>query len=292
MGKNKKKGKYAGKRKRDNSWLWWLLLIPAWVLFLFLEESPALQPMRDSGAYRFFWKALISGWILYIAFFSKKKQPLAVKLVLTAAACTYCLTTLGLSERFLLLTELLIVYISIGVLLYLNIKKRKSSTPLLLVAAFFSVVILEAFGRYTYIDPSAEMRSWPVYLACGIVAAAVIGYLTFHGILRLEDDRTFEKVALCLVAAFIGFLLPWQTRHHVNYIFDHSEPSVYELTVGEKDLQTSSKSGTDYYLIVGRNGQELKMEVSQSEYYQFEVGDKLPVALYEGTLGDAYYIVE
>ena len=60
----------------------------------------------------------------------------------------------------------------------------------------------------------------------------------------------------------------------------------------QKDLQTHSKGGTDYILVVSHNGQKMEMEVSQSEYYHYEVGDKLPVTFYEGFFKKAYYIAE
>jgi len=279
----RKKGKYAGKRKIDSSWLWWLLAIPAYVVLLLLVEFPAVQ---------FIWKILLSGAALYFSYFWKKDNPLIAKVILTVAACTLWLTTLGLSPRHLLLIETLLLFVSMATLLYWNIKLYCSHEPVLVVVLYLLISVLQVFRQFTYADPAAEMLYWPVYLVCGIATAAGIVFLISKGYYHLKDNRTSEIIATCVIAGFLGFLLPWVTVNNANYMLDTSDPTVYELTIGEKKVNNSSKGPSDYYLIVGRNGQILEFEVAPSKYHQYEVGDKLPVSLYEGALGNAYYVIE
>ena len=279
----KKKGKDAGKRKTDSSWLWWLLAIPAYIVLMLLMEHPSLQPV---------WKLIFSGTALYFSYFWKKDNPIAAKVILIITACIPWLITLGVPQRYLTLIETLLVFASIAALLYWNIKAHCSHAPVLAVALYTMMSTLKSFQRYTYVDITAELQYWPVYLTCGVATAVGMGYLLSRGYYHLKDDRTSEKVAACIIAAFLGFMLPWVTVNNLNYMLDTSEPTVYELTIGEKNVDNSSKGPSSYYLIVGRNGQQLEMEVTPSEYRRYEVGDKLPVSLYEGALGDAYYIVE
>lgn len=279
----KKKGKYEGKRKPDKRWLWWLLVIPVYVAVTLLAEHPSLQII---------WKIILSGAALFFSYFWKKDQPIMAKVILLSVACMPWLTTLGVTQRHLLLVETVLMYVAIVTLLYWNIKEHCSHETVLMAAIFLMVSVVITFSRYTYVDDSVQMRHWPVYLACGILAAVVLGVLLAKGFISLEDDRASENIAACIIAGLLGFVIPLTTVNNINYMLDTSEPTVYELTIGEKETESSSKGGRRYYLIVGRNGQQLEMRVSQSEYYQYEVGDKLPVALYEGALGDAYYIVE
>lgn len=289
----KKEGKYQGKKKSShNHWLMWLLAVPLWIGFLFLEGSPKLQSLRDSVWYIIGWKLLISGVILFFTFFGKTKQTVAAKIILSACACVPWLVLLGCSDRLFLVVLTMLAYLLLGYALYFNIKKRKSNSLIFFMTAFFTLAMLEKLGTYTYIDESNEMQYWYWYLAVGIVAGVVFGVLAFKEIIYLKDRRVSEKVCVGLLAAFVGFVFPWVTVENANYMFDASEPVIYELTVGEKDLETHSKSGTDYYLIVGLDGKKIELEVSQSEYYQYEIGDKIPISLYEGFFGKPYYIYE
>lgn len=289
----KKKGKYQGKKKDlDRSWLLWLLAIPLWIGFLFLEGSPKFQSLRDTLWYILVWKLLISGVILFFTYFAKQKQTLTAKIILSACACVPWMTMLGCSERFLLIIVTLLAYVLLGYLLYFNVKKRKGNNLVMYIFAYFALIMLEELGTYTYIDQSKEMQYWYWYLTVGIAVGVSFGALAFKEILYLKDGRVSEKVCVGLLAAFMGFVLPWVTVENANYMLDTSEPTVYELTIGEKNLETHPKSGADYCLIVGLDGKEIQLEVSQSEYYQYEVGDKIPISLYEGFLGKPYYIYE
>lgn len=279
MGSKKKKGKYAGKTKLVGPrWYIWLLLIPIVILLAALKGT-------------LLGRILLSATLIYFSYFWKKDNPVGAKVILIISACLPWFAVLGISHRHLLLAETLLLYVSIGALLYWNIKYRCMSHSVQLVAAGFFLLILEAFGRYTYAEDGMDMMHWPVYVTFAVAAAVVVGVLAVNGVIHLEYDRTSEKVGVCIMAALMGFLLPLTTVNNLNYMLDKTEPTVCELLINEKDIETSRYS-TDYYLILDRNGQELKMEVSGPEYYQYEIGDMLPVSLYEGAFNKTYYIVE
>jgi hypothetical protein len=63
------------------------------------------------------------------------------------------------------------------------------------------------------------------------------------------------------------------------------------MTIADKDID-SSRSGTYYEFILVYEGKEIELDVSQSEYFQYEIGDSFSVDLYQGFFGDAYYIAE
>ncbi len=279
MGSKKKKGKYAGKVKvMESGWPSWLLLLPIVILLAVLKGS-------------LLGRILLSAALLYFSYFWKKDNPVLAKVILIVTACMPWFTALGMTQRQLLLAETLLMYISIGALLYWNIKYQCSSWPVMAVAGFFLLSLLEISGRYTYVEDGMDMQHWPVYVVCAIAVTVIIGILVFNGVIHLDDDRTSEKVGLCIMAALMGFVLPLVTVNNLNYMLDKSEPTVCELVIDEKNVETS-RHRTDYYLILNNNGQKLKMEVSSSAYYQYETGDKLPVSFYEGAFEKPYYIVE
>lgn len=280
MGGKKKKGRYSGKIKLvDSQSLRPLLMIPIGILFV-VTKSHILG------------KILLSAVLLYFSYFWKKENPLLAKAILIITACMPWLTVMGVAQRQLVLAEIVLFYGSVVALLYWNIKCRCSSVPVLAVAGFLLILLFDVSGLYIYVEDGTDMRYWPVYLACAVVIALVFAFLTYYDIFYLKDDRISEKVAVCLLAAALGFALPWTTVNNLNYALDKSEPAVYGLVINEKDIYTSSKGATSYYLIVDCNGEELKMEVSRSKYNQYEAGERLPVALYEGAFNKPYYIVE
>lgn len=291
----KKSGKYSNKKRSEpgiNLW-WWLLAIPAWLGFMILEGRPQLQYIRDSLAYTVAVKTVISGVLIFLTFFRKKKQPKGAKILMIAYAVMPWLSMVILSDRLWLAILLLLMVVSIGYQIYLNLKHHKNSMLLMGTTTMLSVLpVMEMTESYVFSGSSWEFPFWPVSVAVMVLTTAAVTYLVVKGYWYLKDDRTSEKVCVCIIAAFFSFMLSEFCLWHINYILDTSEPVSYELTIVEKDLQTHSKGGTDYILVVSHKGQKMEMEVSQSEYYHYEVGDKLPVTFYEGFFGQPYYIAE
>ena len=280
MDSKKKKGKYAGKIKLvDSHLLRPLLMIPIGILFIVTKNH-------------ILGKILLSAILLYFSYFRKKENPLLAKAILIITACMPWLTVMGVAQRQLLLAEMVLMYISLGALLYFNIRYRCSSWEVLSVAAFFMLSMLNASGRYTYVVDGTDMVYWPVYLVCAIAVTVVFVALAVKGILYIKDNRASESIALCILVAIFGFALPLLTVNNLNYVLDKSEPTVYEMVIEETVINRRVKGRTDYYLVFNNSGEKLKMEVSRSKYNQYEAGERLPVALYEGAFNKPYYIVE
>ena len=279
----------------NNELLRWILLISLWLGVVFVTNLPQLQDLRDSVVYIVVTKAVITGVLLYLTYFRKsKKQPKGACVLLTGYALTPWLALVIPSDRVVLALHLAWMFASIGYQVYLNLKHRENTMLLLCTTAILSVLLVMSFSQaYVFPDTAAwDLPFWPVSVAVMALATAAAVYLVVKGYWYLKDDRTSEKVCLCILVAFVAFMITEFSLWHVNYIFDTSEPVTYELTVEEKDIYTHTKGGTDYILIGTLNGQRLEMDVSQSEYYHYELGDKLPVSYYEGFLGQPYYITE
>ena len=239
-------------------------------------------------------KILLSGLCLLSAWMPRNKKHIAEKILLTLGACTVWLATVGIPMRFVLLIALLIVYAAIACLLLLKFQKSKRSNTLFLMTICFVLSVWLWSPRYTFVDEAAYMRYWPVYLALGIVVAAITAWLLYHVKIKLKYDNNVSKVLICIMAGFVAFMLVWQTRTNLNYIFDTSEPVKYQLMVVEKYTQSSSGRyrRTEFYLVANNNGCELKFEATSAQYRCYEVGDKIPVILRRGAFGDAYYMIE
>ena len=278
MGSKKKKGKYAGKTKVFGSELLKvLLMVPIGILFLALKGS-------------ILGRIFLSVAFLYFSYFWKKDNPLLAKVILLIAACMPWFTFMGMSQRqILLFGESTTVHTTT---LYFNIKYHCSSWQVLSLSAFFMVSMIHTSDRYTYIVDGADMQNWPVYLASAIVVAVVFIVLAAKNIIYIKDDRASESIGLCLFAALLGYVLSSVTINNLNYMLDQSEPAVYEMVIEEKNIDRGYKSRTDYYIFFDHSGKELKMEVSSETYAAHEVGDTLPVMLYDGAFDKPYFIIE
>ncbi len=184
MSSKKKKGKYAGKTKGFGSELLKLLfMVPIGILFLALKGS-------------ILGRILLSAALLYFSYFWKKENPLLAKVILIIAACMPWFTFMGMSQRQILLSEMVLMYVSIGALLYFNIKYHCSSWPVLSVAAFFIVSMIHTSGRYTYVVDGTDMQKWPVYLAFAITVTVVFIVLAAKSIIYIKDDRASESIGI------------------------------------------------------------------------------------------------
>jgi hypothetical protein len=74
-------------------------------------------------------------------------------------------------------------------------------------------------------------------------------------------------------------------------MLDVSEPEHFEAYILDKEIDSSGKS-TEYEMTVEIGGQQIQLDVSQSVYFRYEIGQNLPVDLYQGFFNDPYYINE
>lgn len=266
-----------------------LLLLP--VCLFFLMVHPGFRDFRNSVAFDILFRLGISGVILYFAWIWKKKSSKPAKWTLTAAAVTVWFPLLIPSYRVFLWTATVLEFLGIGILLWEQIRLGKHSEPLLYVAAFLLLILMSNAGGYTFVENPNGLHFWEISLTFTLLSGIFAGYLVFTGKLKLKDDRKSERIAFAAAGFLVGFFLIWPTMLNLNYLLDNRPPEIYEMPVQEKDINTSGKN-TTYHIYVSFQGEALDLEVSQSQYDGYAVGDQVPVALYQGAFGDPFYVVE
>ena len=278
--------------KKKNKWDNWkvLLLIAAMLLFMFVELRPELQPLRDSVVYDIVFRLVITGVILYFTFFRKKKPSRPAMAALVAAAWLPWQILVLPFPKLTLSCVILLGFSGLGILLYEQIRIRRHTEPLLYVTMLVLVLTITFAQDYTFVENPNGFRYWQLSLASALLCGAAAFWMVFHGILVLKDNRMSEKIAFGIVGIMLGFLFMYPLPQNLNYILDTSEPIFYEMPVVDKDVNTGGKS-TTYYLYLDWQGQQISMTVSQSDYYRYEIGDPVPVTLYEGAFDDPYYIM-
>lgn len=276
-------------RKRDM--LLFIVLLLAGVIgaMLFLVH-PSLQPMRDTLAYKIIGKIIITGLLLYFAWVAKSRPPRLGQIIMTLMASILWQGFLIPSERLVILNATVLTFVGFGYLLYLNVMLDKNNKPLCWATVFLFFVLLLQMRYYTYLD--GKTHYWVFSLVMALLAGIVACYFIHRGLRwLLDEDTVLERICVCFVVSFAVFMISWSTANNINYFLDFSEPEEYCMTIADKDID-SSRSGTYYEFTLVYEGKEIELDVSQSEYYQYEIGDSFSVDLYQGFFGDAYYIAE
>lgn len=289
--KHRRKGNYQSRNSRKGiQWYWWLLGLCAYLVFMILEFRPELQPMRDTAAYKIIGKMVPSGIIIYFAWAAKNHPPRPGQIIMTLMAAVFWQGLIIPSMRIVLLHITVLVFSGTGYLLYLMIYKKKNNEPLMYATLFFGIMLLDFMRDYTYVDGD-DTRHWLVSLVLALVAGGVACYLIFNGYIKLKDDRMSERVCWCILAVFAAYIMFWSTANNLNYMLDFSVSEQYLMTVIEKEI-VSNKNDIHYEFTLEYKEKEINLNVAQSTYFQYEVGERFPVELYRGFFGDPYYIEE
>ncbi len=288
--------KYNSKKKHSffekRSIISTILLILFLIVFLFLDNYPSLQPMRDSWIYILISKAMYSSVILYFAWLSNKKPPLFERSMISAFALLPWIPFLIKSDRIILLLKMAIFL----VLLFLYAKhfltNKKYYIVTNTVTLFLALIFIKAVNDYTYLYDSGGIHFWQISLIVAVVIASIFIVLLLENKIQLEDDRTLEMVMASILVMGMSFVLVAYTISNLNYALDLSKPVYYGTIILEKRIDAGSRGPTDYVFTAIVNGEEKEFIVDQSEYFHKKVGDSFKVLLYSGAFGHEYYIYD
>ena len=85
----------------------------------------------------------------------------------------------------------------------------------------------------------------------------------------------------------------WVALCVFNYTLDSGVPQRIEADVCDRDIHSGGRTPTVYELTLQtRDGKEIALNVSQKVWHELKEGDRIIVSLYDGALGESYYIYE
>ena len=276
-------------RKRDMV-LFIALLLAGVIGAMLILVHPNLQPMRDTLAYKIIVKMILTGLLLYFAWVAKSRPPRLGQIIMTLIAFVLWQSFLIPAERLVLLNATVLTFVGIAYLLYLNVILDNNNKPLCWATAFLSLILLLQMRYYTYLD--GKTQYWIFSLVLALLAGIVACYLIHRGLRwLLDEDTILERISVCFIVAVAVFILSWSTANNMNYFLDFSQPEEYSMTIVDKET-SSSRAGTYYEVVLVHNEKEITLHVSQSTYYQYEIGDSFTVELYQGFFKDPYFIAK
>ncbi len=258
---------------------------------MFLFNLPALQSVRDSLAFGIIIRTVFSLIPLYFTWIHKSKpEPVIAKLLSTLVAISIWLPFLIQSSQAITLIDMVLFFLLLGYIIYLVLAKKTTFKVINFEAMYFGLLMLLMLGDYTFVDNSGGIHFWQASLIVAIISGIISFVLLKKGVISLKYNRKSEKASVVILTFFAAFAISWATTSNLNYALDTQEPTEYIAIIEDKDMDLNSKSADEYELKLTFDGKTIELNVSQSEYYAYEIGDKFPIKLYKGAFNEPYYI--
>lgn len=271
--------------------------IPGWawltgmILFAVIDGYCVRQGIADKEFYGILVRILLTSLMLYyIWIYRERPKRKSERLLLTAYALLLNLQRvlpprIGLAIKLVLFFALLVVWLRHTVL-----QNKEQNTVMLFMLLF--MFLDEMWTASDYVFLKTDFPFWGIGLAAAILFGGWICTLLHRGRIQLKSGRPnaiIEVISVGFLAVLASFVITILSIEHVNYIFDSSDPVLYSTTIQEKRI-SSSRSGTDYYFTAEILGEAYDFSVLETEYRKKSVYDPMEVFLYEGALGQPYYL--
>lgn len=188
-------------------------------------------------------------------------------------------------------TLLLPVYTYLFVVYAVYQKDRSREPGDFPIALALMMVYIQATNTWhvSYINESTQNK----YLLISF-AGAIIGVIMCIGLLKRGILR-FENVSSNYLALFFAFLIcgaiVFTFANSANYCLDTSDPIVYESEILSKE-QLGSGKHTSYHINVEIDDKTIEFRTGLKSFTKANEEGKVKVYLYDGFLGDGYYILD
>lgn len=256
-------------------------------------SADLFAPVRKTSAFTVVFCSALSGLILFFTFFKQKEMPKHCKVMLVFASLMPWYPIVLPWRQISLLIQLVIVHLLAGEIFYLAALKKKKYTVLMNVTCLFYLCLIGSVDNYTFVESTNGLRFWKINLIAGVLVTAVFVWSVFTNRTKMAFENNSSKCLSVLITFVLVFLMSYCVTHHLNYALDTGEPVAYRMEIVDKDIITSvgrRHRPTKYVLVLNTGEENIKMNVARDFYNGKEIGDYMDVLLYEGFLGDAFYI--
>lgn len=249
---------------------------------------PQLQTIGETQWFSIGIRALISGILLYCAFFgdAAAKIPVPGKLVMLLGMPVPWLTYLPEKLSVIILSALFLVQ---GILLAVSQIKRDDSFSPLYAAVLTLLFLFELSKPIHFQNPLSSNRYWQLAIIGGVSVGAIFAVLLGMKIVKMKDNRVSERITFVLLAALISGAAIWLSAYTLNFALDRSEPTIYSAEITDKHI-SPTKTAMDFSMTIESPNEKMQIYVSKAEYFEKEIGDSIEIRIYKGAFGDSYYI--
>lgn len=283
--RKRKKRRYNVYNKND---IWLSVGFCAALILLWLFNLlPALQPIRDSLAFAITGRIIISGIIVYFTWFHSSKPNLLGSIISTTVAVLFWLPLLPISNQVLMIIR---IAITLAVFVYMAIM-------FFVMKKWFGVIIAEALLLvlllaldmldYEYLNNPNSFHFWLIPLILSVIMTILSIILI---LLDKIDMRRSDLIALPFIVFIAIFFISMSVICNLNYALDTNEPIEKSAIILDVDIDAGARQATTYEFYLLIDEKKIKLNVSQSEFYKYEIGDSYPVKIYKGAFNEPFYI--
>ena len=173
-------------------------------------------------------------------------------------------------------------------------------TPLLIAVVLPASMLFYRAEDYTFVSGGLPFWAVSAVMTIGIaVIAAVLLYPVFKTHSEESDEiedrkksAAFGVAITVLVIAFLSFFLIESGIKHLNYLMDSEVPESITTKIVDKDYINRSKGKDTYQFSLDVDGERVKLEVPQSVYDDYKIGDPYTFSYYEGAFGEPFYMAD
>lgn len=262
------------------------IIIVGAILLMFYEYYPPLKKVRDSFISIFIFKLAITAAVIFFTFRNKKELSKTGKILSLFFSAVPWITVITLSNRIYLIYITVLFFAIFGYVVMKYLKELKVCKMLNFEATLLAIFMLTDSRAYSFIDKPRGLHFWVIPLIIGIIAGIISFFLVKADLL---DYTKSNLVLMPIVVCFMLFAITWTTAMNMNYALDFSEPAEHTAVIVEKDSDTSGKS-INFSFILELDGKTIELDVSHSDYENYEIGNEVIIKLYRGAFNDAFYI--
>lgn len=262
------------------------IIIVGAILLMFYEYYPPLKKVRDSFISIFIFKLAITAAVIFFTFRNKKELSKTGKILSLFFSAVPWITVITLSNRIYLIYITVLFFAIFGYVVMKYLKELKVCKMLNFEATLLAIFMLTDSRAYSFIDKPRGLHFWVIPLIIGIIAGIISFFLVKADLL---DYTKSNLVLMPIVVCFMFFAITWTTAMNMNYALDFSEPAEHTAVIVDKDSDTSGKS-INFSFILELDGKTIELDVSHSDYENYEIGNEVIIKLYRGAFNDAFYI--
>lgn len=262
------------------------IIIVGAILLMFYEYYPPLKKVRDSFISIFIFKLAITAAVIFFTFRNKKELSKTRKILSLFFSAVPWITVITLSNKIYLIYITVLFFAIFGYVVMKYLKELKVCKMLNFEATLLAIFMLTDSRAYSFIDKPRGLHFWVIPLIIGVIAGIISFFLVKADLL---DYTKSNLVLMPIVVCFMFFAITWTTAMNMNYALDFSEPAEHTAVIVDKDSDTSGKS-INFSFVLELDGKTIELDISHSDYENYEIGNEVIIKLYRGAFNDAFYI--
>ena len=245
-------------------------------------------------------KIIISVFVLVsqilIVILLKKNLNIISRLFLIIYAFVPLNLNLFFDRRFdfkceIIICTILLVYLIINVIIFF-IKKQNNYLLNGVIPCLYPLFLnmINTFILNEYLFFNDQLTGF--FIIIGIVVGLILAFVCV-GLLKKDMEKK-QRVGLGFGVFFctiVIFLIPNFIIQNINYAFDKSEGITYKYQIIDKETRFGGGryGGTNYCLIIYKDGKEESLHVNKRVYNDFERYQIIELTKYEGYLNYSYF---